>query len=118
MSAEFFWDPVVEAVAVANALLRRLSFDDGMQLWVAEAAGQVVSTGRLEPVSGTEFAGIWGRATRQQWRGRGIYRALTATRARSAPPPSAATSCHIARKRNPHAGAAKPGSTVQPGDRL
>ena len=30
------------------------------------------------------FAGIWGGATREAWRGRGIYRALTAARARSA----------------------------------
>ena len=43
-----------------------------------------MSTGRLEPVRGTVFAGIWGGATRQDWRGRGIYRALTAARARSA----------------------------------
>ena len=84
MSAEVFGDPVPEAVAEANALLRRLSFDDGMQLWVAEANGQIVSAGRLEPVRETEFAGIWGGATRQEWRGRGIYRALTAQRARSA----------------------------------
>src|SRR5262249_7703742 len=59
-------------------------FDDGMQLWVAEANGQIVSAGRLEPVRGTDFAGIWGGATRLEWRGRGIYRALTAARARSA----------------------------------
>jgi GNAT superfamily N-acetyltransferase len=84
MSADVFGDPVPEAVAVADALLRRLSFDDGMQLWVAEADGQIVSAGRLEPVRGTEFAGIWGGATRQEWRGRGIYRALTAARAQSA----------------------------------
>jgi hypothetical protein len=84
MSAEVFGDPVPEAAAVANALLRRLSFDDGLELWVAEADGQIVSAGRLEPVPGTEFAGIWGGATRRAWRGRGIYRALTAARARSA----------------------------------
>ncbi len=30
------------------------------------------------------WPGIWGGATRSQWRGRGIYRALTAARARSA----------------------------------
>ena len=29
-------------------------------------------------------AGLWGGATREQWRGRGIYRALTAARARAA----------------------------------
>ena len=66
------------------ALLHRLSLDDGMELWVAEAGGRMVSAGRLEPVSGTEFAGIWGGGTLPEWRHRGIYRALTAARARSA----------------------------------
>jgi hypothetical protein len=84
MSAEVFGDPVSDGVAVADALLRRLSVDDGMELWVAEADGQIVSAGRLEPVRGTDFAGIWGGATRQEWRRQGIYRALTAERARSA----------------------------------
>lgn len=69
---------------MAEALLRRLGFGDGMELWVAEAGGEIVSSGRLEPVEGTEFAGIWGGATRPAWRRRGIYRALTAARARSA----------------------------------
>jgi Acetyltransferase (GNAT) family len=69
---------------MADALLRRLALGDGMELWVAEAEGEIVGGGRLEPVPGTEFAGIWGGATRPQWRGRGIYRALTAARARSA----------------------------------
>ncbi len=82
MQDEAFGDPVCEEMA--NALLRRLSFGDGMELWVAEAQGRIVSAGRLEPVRGTVFAGIWGGATRQDWRGRGIYRALTAARARSA----------------------------------
>lgn len=69
---------------MADALLARLSRRDGMELWVAEADGEIVSSGRLEPVAGSEFAGIWGGATRPEWRSRGIYRALTATRARSA----------------------------------
>jgi hypothetical protein len=69
---------------VADALLRRLARDDGMELWVAEVEGWMVSAGRLEPVTGTQFAGIWGGVTREDWRGRGIYRALTAARARSA----------------------------------
>ena len=72
------------AQEMADALLRRLGFGDGMELWVAEADGEIVSSGRLEPVPGTEFAGIWGGATRMEWRGRGLYRALTAARARSA----------------------------------
>src|SRR5579859_1732949 len=73
-----------DAEDTANAALRRLATGEGMQLWVAEAGGQIVSAGRLEPVAGTEFAGIWGGATRPEWRGRGIYRTLTAARARSA----------------------------------
>ena len=77
-----FGDPV--SVAMADAVLRRLARDDGMELWVAEIDGTMISAGRLEPVPGTEFAGIWGGVTAPEWRGRGIYRALTAARARSA----------------------------------
>ena len=68
----------------ADALLRRLTFNDGMELWVAEIHGEIISAGRLEPVRGSQFAGIWGGATIPEWRGRGIYRALTAARARAA----------------------------------
>ena len=82
MAAVAFGDPGSDDMA--EALLRRLSRRDGTELWVAEADGQVVSAGRLEPVHGTDFAGIWGGATLAEWRGRGIYRALTAARARSA----------------------------------
>jgi ribosomal protein S18 acetylase RimI-like enzyme len=84
MAGEVFGDSDAESEETADALLRRLTFGDGMELWVAEADGQIVSAGRLEPVSGTDFAGIWGGATRPEWRRRGIYRALTAARARSA----------------------------------
>lgn len=69
---------------MADALIARLARQDGMELWVAETDGTIVSCGRLEPVPGTDFAGIWGGATLESYRGRGIYRALTAARARSA----------------------------------
>lgn len=69
---------------IARALLYRLGLGDGMELWVAEIDRQIVCAGRLEPVAGTGFAGIWGGATHEAWRGQGIYRALTAARARSA----------------------------------
>ncbi|MEU6134201.1 GNAT family N-acetyltransferase [Nocardioides sp. NPDC047086] len=64
-------------------LVRRLAAGES-EMWVAEADGEIVSAGRLDPVAGTEFAGIWGGATLASWRGRGIYRALTAARARTA----------------------------------
>jgi ribosomal protein S18 acetylase RimI-like enzyme len=56
----------------------------GVELWLAVAGGEVVSAGRLDVVTGTGFAGLWGGATLPAWRGRGLYRALTAARARSA----------------------------------
>jgi len=70
--------------AIADALLARMVSDDTMELWVAESDGQIIGAGRLEPVAGSQFAGIWGGATRPEWRGRGVYRALTAARAKSA----------------------------------
>ena len=74
---------------MAEDLLRRLANGrEDLELWIAETSpqtgGEIVCAGRLEPVPGTEFAGIWGGCTRPRWRGRGIYRALTAERARSA----------------------------------
>lgn len=54
------------------------------EYWIAEVGHRVVCGGRLTPVVGTEFAGIWGGSTLPEFRGRGIYRALVAARARSA----------------------------------
>jgi predicted N-acetyltransferase YhbS len=82
MADEVFGDPASDKHA--NQILHRLGLNDGMELWVAETGGQIVTAGRLEPVPDTEFAGVWGGCTRPEWRGRGIYRALTAARARSA----------------------------------
>jgi hypothetical protein len=82
MADEAFGDPVSDERA--ESLLRRLALRDGMELWVAEADGVMVSAGRLEPVENSVVAGIWGGSTLVPWRGKGIYRALTAARARSA----------------------------------
>lgn len=82
MQGTVFEDP--EWRSRAETTLRRIREDDTVELWIAVDDGQVVSAGRLEPVAGTDFAGLWGGATLPQWRGRGIYRALTAQRARSA----------------------------------
>ena len=84
MQAEVFGDSPEMAAEMETQILHRLRTRDDMEMWVAESDGVVVSAGRLEPVDGTEFAGIWGGATRPEWRGRGIYRALTSARARSA----------------------------------
>jgi hypothetical protein len=86
---------ITEASAVAASIfgdgptgaemLDRLDRMNGLeQFWVAEAEGKVVCSGRLARVQGTEFAGVWGGSTLPEWRGKGIYRALTAARARAA----------------------------------
>ncbi|SEC35317.1 Acetyltransferase (GNAT) domain-containing protein [Streptomyces sp. 2231.1] len=51
---------------------------------VALAGGEAVSAARMELVPGTRFAGLWGGGTVEAWRGRGVYRALVAHRARVA----------------------------------
>ncbi|MEU3463823.1 GNAT family N-acetyltransferase [Streptomyces sp. NPDC006733] len=52
---------------------------------VLAMAGDVpVSAARMELNPGTDFAGLWGGGTVAAWRGRGIYRALVAHRARIA----------------------------------
>ena len=53
-------------------------------LLVAEAGGQVVLTARASLFAGSEFATLWAGSTRAEWRGRGIYRASVAYRARLA----------------------------------
>lgn len=84
MQAEVFGDHADEDQSHFEQIIHRLRTADDMEMWVAQENGEIVSAGRLEPVEGTDFAGIWGGATRPEHRGRGIYRALTAARARSA----------------------------------
>lgn len=72
------------AERMLSEILRRRSDGEAVEVWAAEADGRIVSAGRIDPVAGTAFAGIWGGATLPEYRGRGIYRALTAARVRSA----------------------------------
>lgn len=82
LQAEVFGIPVEPML---RALMGRLAVNPLMELWVAEAAlpdgtVRMVSGGRLEPVVGTDFAGLWGG---RPWR----PGAAAASTARS--PPSA-----------------------------
>lgn len=67
-----------------EALTRAIADDDPATVVVAEAAGQLVSASWIRCHTGTEFASLWGGSTLPEWRGRGIYRALVAHRARLA----------------------------------
>ncbi len=70
--------------SVAETMVRRMEKDPGYEVWAVEHDGEVVASGRLAPVAGSDFAGLWGGGARAEWRGRGLYRALLEARARSA----------------------------------
>ncbi|MFI0226806.1 GNAT family N-acetyltransferase [Streptomyces lydicus] len=57
---------------------------ESVTMVVAMAGDLPVSAARMELNPDTEFAGLWGGGTVAAWRGRGIYRALVAQRARGA----------------------------------
>lgn len=75
-------DPVPDLIRAAAALegafgvpfspadrARRLqAWRDLMEFWGAEAAGEIICAGRLELITGTAFAGIWGSGTVPEWR--------------------------------------------------
>ncbi len=74
-----------DASWLRGQLLDRLADCPGTVVAVLALAGEEpVSAARLELTPGTRFAGLWGGGTVRGWRGRGIYRALVAHRARVA----------------------------------
>ncbi|MFH8801935.1 GNAT family N-acetyltransferase [Streptomyces sp. NPDC017936] len=74
-----------DASLLRHRMLARLTTDpDTVVAVVALAGEEPVSSARMELVPGTDFAGLWGGGTVEAWRGRGIYRALVAHRARAA----------------------------------
>jgi GNAT superfamily N-acetyltransferase len=74
-----------DGTRLRHQLRARLAAEPGTAVAVAALAGdEPVSAGRMELVPGTAFAGLWGGGTVETWRGRGLYRALVAHRARVA----------------------------------
>ncbi|WP_327715217.1 GNAT family N-acetyltransferase [Streptomyces sp. NBC_00490] len=74
-----------DSTRLRHQLLAQLTADpDSVVAVVALAGDTPVSAARMELVPGTRFAGLWGGGTVEAWRGRGIYRALVAVRAREA----------------------------------
>ncbi|MGW2178374.1 GNAT family N-acetyltransferase [Streptomyces sp. NPDC001732] len=68
-----------------HQVLSRLDRDPEHFVGVLALAGEEpVSAARMELHPGTGFAGLWGGGTVEGWRGRGVYRALVAFRARIA----------------------------------
>ena len=74
---------------LADDLARRIAAGpDHFAVIIAEAATpagpEVVCAAWLVLREGVDFAGLWGGSTLEQWRGRGIYRAIVARRAQLA----------------------------------
>ncbi|QUX25682.1 GNAT family N-acetyltransferase [Nocardiopsis sp. MT53] len=70
---------------VADDLAAQLAANPrGTVVLVAEAGEEVVCAARLEARPEEGHAGLWGGSTLPEWRGRGIYRATVAERARLA----------------------------------
>lgn len=75
----------VDDPRIRHQLLAQLAdAPDTVAAVLALAGDEPVCAARLELHPGTQFAGLWGGGTLEAWRGRGIYRALVAHRARIA----------------------------------
>ena len=74
-----------DARRLRHRMLTRLAHrPDTFGMTLAMAGDLPVCAARMEFHPGTDFAGLWGGGTVPGWRGRGIYRALVAHRARLA----------------------------------
>ncbi|CAM5495632.1 hypothetical protein GCM10010329_73680 [Streptomyces spiroverticillatus] len=70
---------------LGHQILARLTeAPDTLSVIVAMVGDEPVSAARAEFDPGTQFATLWGGGTAPEWRGKGIYRALVAHRARTA----------------------------------
>jgi len=54
---------------------------NALTIVIAEAGADVVCAAWVRFAQGTDFATLWGGGTLQEWRGRGIYRAIVSYRA-------------------------------------
>lgn len=73
-----------QAFGMDGSRLRRQLLAGDSDMVVAMAGDVPVCAARMESHPGTLFASLWGGGTVTAWRGRGIYRALVAYRARVA----------------------------------
>ncbi|MFE7763181.1 GNAT family N-acetyltransferase [Streptomyces sp. NPDC057438] len=74
-----------DSTRMRHQLLAQLTGDpESVVAVVALVGDEPVSAARMELLPGTRFAGLWGGGTVEGWRGRGVYRALVAHRARVA----------------------------------
>ncbi|WP_345983560.1 GNAT family N-acetyltransferase [Streptomyces sp. DSS69] len=75
-----------DGTRLLHQVVRRLEEapEDFVAVMAVDTGGEPVCSGRMELYPGTSFAGLWGGGTVAAWRGKGVYRALVAYRARIA----------------------------------
>ena len=72
----------IDLTWLATELLGRITATPNeLAVYVAEADGEVISASWLVFYGDSDFAGLRGGSTVTEWRGKGVYRALVATRA-------------------------------------
>jgi hypothetical protein len=75
----------VDQTQLGRTLLAQLSIAPLLnELVVAMASDTPVSSARVQFVPDCDFAGLWGGSTLPQWRGKGLFKAMVAYRARVA----------------------------------
>lgn len=81
-----FGDPAERSAARAEELVKRSHERPGtFEMWgVRNPRGAIVCSGRIDITDGTQWASVWGGACVESERGKGLYRAITAERARVA----------------------------------
>lgn len=86
LAGRVFGDSPDRSTAQADELVRRFRHaPEEFEMWLVRSAeAEVVCSGRVDFVDGTDFAGLWGGACDEEHRGKGLYRAITAERAKSA----------------------------------
>lgn len=84
LAGRVFEDSPEDSRRMADELVaRRREAPDSFEMWLVRSPqGQVVCSGRVDFVADSDFAGLWGGACDEDHRARGLYRALTAQRAR------------------------------------
>lgn len=82
---EAVYGPSPHAAELADELIRERAHAPGLlSIYGAFAEGILVSAGWIRFQAPSGFASLWGGATLAEWRGRGVYSALVASRAREA----------------------------------
>lgn len=86
LAGRVFGDSPERSRRQGDELVERMRRDpESFEMWfVRDSAGEIVCSGRVDFVDDTDFAGLWGGACDERHRGRGLYRALAAQRARAA----------------------------------